>query len=77
MSVDTKDRNLFHSTNILKNDTKKKRISYCKICAQNGFPAIPVRWQKYNGKRVSYEFNDSTEPHLHQICLESLMAEEF
>jgi hypothetical protein len=45
---------------------ENKRISYCKICAQNGYPNIQIKWQKSNGKWVPREFDNSDELHSHR-----------
>lgn len=42
-----------------------KRISYCKICAQNGFPEIPIKWQKNNDKWIPHEYDDPIRVHSH------------
>ena len=68
MVIDTKNRNIFYPTKTPKKDTKNKRVRYCIICAQNGFPEIPIRWQKCDGKWVLYEINSQINPHVHQIC---------
>jgi hypothetical protein len=43
----------------------KKIRTTCKICAENGFPDIQIKWQKKNDKWVPYEYDDSTEVHSH------------
>ena len=45
--------------------SENKRISYCKICAQNGYPEIPIKWQKSNGKWVPFEYDDPIRVHSH------------
>lgn len=44
---------------------ENNRISYCKICAQNGFLEIPIKWQKSDAKWVPYNYDNPTEPHAH------------
>ena len=44
---------------------ENKIISYCKICAQNGFPNIPIRWQNSDGRWVPHDYDNPNEPHLH------------
>lgn len=44
---------------------ENKRISYCKICAENGFTNVPIKWQYVNGYWIPYEYDDPTMVHSH------------
>jgi hypothetical protein len=44
-------------------DDKSKTV--CKICAQNGYLNVKIRWQKRDGKWIAYNFDNPTEPHTH------------
>jgi hypothetical protein len=44
---------------------ENKRTSYCKICAQNGFPNIPIRWQNSDGKWDPHDYDNPSELHAH------------
>lgn len=44
---------------------ESKRISYCKVCAQSGFPNTPIRWQNSDGRWIPHDYKNPSEPHTH------------
>lgn len=42
-----------------------KKISNCKICAQNGFLNIPLKWHKIDGRWIPHDYDNPSEPHTH------------